>query len=158
MKRFIGICVLVCCVTGGLAAQSLRGKTVYLAVKNGQLKESTSFFARVKGTLDFGAACTVLRESGNWVEVKSDANPSLQGWISVSSVTTRRVVASSSSVQASADELALASKGFTEEVERAYREAGDLNYDAVDQMERILVPLAELRSFIIEGHLAGAEQ
>jgi hypothetical protein len=157
MKQLISMGVLLFCLTGGLAAQSLQGKTVYVTVKTAEIKESTGFFARARGTLRYGDACTVLQERGTWVEIRSNTNQSLQGWIAAANVSTRRVVSSSTSASASADELALAGKGFSEEVERSYREGGDLNYDDIDRMEQPVVSSGELRDFIVEGHLAGVE-
>jgi hypothetical protein len=157
MKQLISAGMLLLCLGGGLAAQALRGKTVYVTVRTAEIKSSTGFFARVNGTLRYGDACTVLQERGNWVELRSNTNQALQGWIPAASVSTRRVVSSSTSASASADELALAGKGFSEEVERSYREEGDLNYDDIDKMEQPVVSTSELRSFIVEGHLEGAE-
>ncbi|MDR1429375.1 MAG: SH3 domain-containing protein [Spirochaetaceae bacterium] len=157
MKQLISTGILLLCLSGGLAAQALQGKTVYITVKRANLKESTGFFARVRGTLQYGDACTVLREQGRWVEVRSASGPSLQGWIASANVSTRRVVSSSTSASASADELALAGKGFSEEVERSYRAEGDLDYTGIDNMEQPVVNTGELRDFIVEGHLAGAE-
>jgi hypothetical protein len=157
MKQLISMGVLLLCLGGGLAAQSLRGKTVYVTVRTAEIKDSTGFFARVKGKLSYGDACTALQERGRWVEVRSNTNQALQGWIPAASVSTRRVVSSSTSASASADELALAGKAFSEEVERAYREGGDLNYDDIDKMEQPVVSAGELRTFIVEGRLEGAE-
>ncbi|MDR1211092.1 MAG: hypothetical protein LBK40_02550 [Spirochaetaceae bacterium] len=157
MKQHITIVIFLLCLAGGLAAQSLRGETVYVTVKTAALKNSTGFFARVNGTLKYGDACTVLQERGRWVEIRSNANRSLQGWIASANVSTRRVVSSSTSASASADELALAGKSFSEEVERSYRTEEHLDYDSIDRMEQPVVSTNELRDFIVEGHLEGVE-
>ncbi|MDR0388540.1 MAG: hypothetical protein LBH73_00540 [Spirochaetaceae bacterium] len=157
MKQLISMGILLLCLSGGLAAQALAGKTVYVTVKTAQLKESTGFFARSRGSLQYGDVCTVLQERGRWVEIRSNTNRNLHGWIAAANVSTRRVVSSSTSASASADELALAGKGFSEEVERSYRTEGDLNYDAIDRMEQSVVSTNDLRNFVVEGHLAGAD-
>jgi hypothetical protein len=77
--------------------------------------------------------------------------------MAAANLSTRRVVSSATSASASTDELALAGKGFSEEVERSYRAEGELDYDSIDKMEESVVSTGELRSFIVEGRLAGSE-
>ena len=56
--------------------------------------------------------------------------------------------------QTSSDEVALAGKGFTPDVEAGYRQKNpSLNYAAVDQVERFQVNPAQLAAFIREGGL-----
>ena len=54
----------------------------------------------------------------------------------------------------SSEEMILAGKGFSEEAEKAFKSSdSSLNYDAVDEVEKIAVSEKELSSFISEGHL-----
>jgi hypothetical protein len=54
----------------------------------------------------------------------------------------------------SANEVALAGKGFNQEVEDAYRNQGNLNYADVDLVEAITVSEDDLRRFLEEGRLS----
>lgn len=157
MKRLIVCTLLGILITGGAAAQSLRGKTMYVAVKSAALKSSTGFFASTRGTLQMGDVVAVLQEKGKWVEVRSTARSSLSGWMASASLTAKRIVASGNSTSASAGELALAGKGFNQEVENAYKQNGALDYGPIDVMEAQSVPTEELYNFIVEGRLAGGE-
>ncbi|QQO10220.1 SH3 domain-containing protein [Breznakiella homolactica] len=158
MKKGIVTLLLVFGVLSVLPAQSLKNKTVYIAVRSTNLKSSTGFFARTTGTASYGDTFKVLQEKGKWVEVQSSSNSSLKGWVATTNVTTKRITSSSSSVSASADELALAGKGFSAEVEKEYRSAESLNYDAIDRMEVPVVSNEDVYSFLVEGHLATAEE
>jgi uncharacterized protein YgiM (DUF1202 family) len=117
------------------------------------VKSSTGFFARTLGNLTQGTVVTVLQVKGKWVEGR--VSPSLTGWIAGASLTTRRISASGRS--ASAGELALAGKGFSAEIEAAYREDENLDYSRIDAMEGITISPQELEAFLIEGRLSMGE-
>jgi len=151
MKRFFLFALLCLFVIGGLAAQSLKGKTVYIAIKAGNLKAGADSFANNTAPVKYGEAFKVVQEKDKWVEVQGVTNPSQTGWIASANVTTKKIVTSGSS--ASADELALAGKGFNQEVERSYKKSGSLNYDAVDAMETIKISNKEMQDFLAEGRL-----
>ena len=156
MKKMFVFCILVLLVSGALFAQISEGKTAWVASKSAALKSSTWFFAGTKGTLQMGAQVSVLKVSGNWAEVRSSANSSLSGWTQVSNLSARQVVASGAS--ASASEVALAGKGFNQEVENSYKAGGKLNYADVDKTEAITVTQDALYKFVTEGRLNTGEQ
>jgi hypothetical protein len=151
LKQCIVGLALVVLVFSTVNAESLKNKTVYVAGKSVTIKSSTGFFASNRGTLLYGDQATVINESGTWVEVTSAKG--INGWTAASNVTTKRITASSGT-SASASEIALAGKGFSEEVENTYKAEGNLNYAGVDDVEGIAVPDEEVQAFIIEGHLA----
>ena len=158
MKRIIFIFVLCACTAVALSAQASRGGTMYVATRTLALKSSTSLFASTRATLQYGAQVTVLQVSGTgsaqWVEVRSAANSSQSGWTKTANLSARSIVASSGT-SASAQEVALAGKGFNQEIENAYKAEGNLNYAAVDAMEQQEVDMNQLRTFIVEGRLTG---
>jgi hypothetical protein len=149
----IGLSTLI---LAGAAAQSLTGATMYVAVKSADLKTSTGLFAGKAGTLGYGSQVTVLQESGKMVQVRS-IQPALTGWVTTSSLTSKRIVSSGGTATASTKELALAGKGFSEEVEQNYKTADNLDYTQVDAMEQISVAGDQLLQFLTEGHLATGE-
>ena len=155
MKKTFTFCILALIVSGALFAQISGGGTAWIASKSADLKSSTWFFAGKRGTLALGDQVTVLQTSGNNAEVRSAANSSLSGWTSVSNLSARRIVASGAG--ASASEVALAGKGFNQEVEDSYKTGGSLNYADVDRTEAITIPLEQLYSFVTEGHLVTGE-
>ena len=123
----------------------------YVAVKNTPLKSSTGFFGQELKSLSQGDEVSLIRDDGKWSEVRAGNQT---GFVSSTSLSSRRVVASGST--ATASEVALAGKGFSQEMEIEYRKGG-LDFSVVDSMERINVPSNELLSFVNEGRLARGE-
>jgi len=154
MKRLF-LLVLVLLVSGALFAQIAKGSTAWVSAKKADIKSSTGFFAGTKGSLTLGDEVSVLQVNGKWAEVRSAANTSLSGWMAASNLSARRIV--SSGTTASANEVALAAKGFNQEVENIYKAKGDLNYADVDKTEAIAISQDELYKFVTEGHLNTGE-
>ena len=152
MKK-ITLLLIFAAITIGSAAAQARGSTQYISAKTAALKSSTGFFAGTRGTLNYGDQVTVLQVNGKWAEVRSASNSSVNGWTASSNLTTKRVVSGNSST-ASAKEVALAGKGFNQEVENAYKSQGKLNYADVDRTEQQTVSEDNLLQFLIDGHLS----
>ena len=156
MKKLFVFFALILLVSGGLFAQQIStGGTAWISSKTADLKSSTGFFAGKVGTLQMGDQITVLQISGSKIQVRSATNSSLSGWVASSSLSTRRIVAAGSS--ATATEVALAGKGFSQEVEDVYKTEGNLNYADVDRTEAITISQDELYNFVVEGRLNTGE-
>jgi hypothetical protein len=154
MRKIVFIFCLMIFVTGLVAAQVSRGGTLYVAVKTVTLKSSTGFFVFYRGTLNYGDRVTVLQVSGRFVEIRSATNSSLTGWTPSANLSARQIV-SGNTATLSAQETALAGKGFNQEVEDSYRTQNrNLNYADVDRIEAITVNESVLRRFLEEGRLA----
>jgi hypothetical protein len=138
-----------------LGAQSNQGKTMYVAVKQANLKSTTGLFASSRGRLNYGDTVVVIRESGKWAEIRSQKSPVQTGWITLLSLTSKRITGSSGGALAS--EIALAGKGFNADVEAAYGKETGFNYAAIDRLESRPVPDEEMLQFLREGRLAGGE-
>jgi uncharacterized protein YgiM (DUF1202 family) len=153
MKKLSIFFCLVLFVAGFAAAQVSRGGTLFVAIRTVDLKSGTGWFASNRGRLNYGDQVTVLQVSGKFVEVRSTANPSLTGWTASANMSTRPVVAGATGT-ATAREVALAGKGFNQEVEDSFRAQNDLNFDDVDRVEAITVDMGVLRRFLEEGRLS----
>jgi len=153
MKKLMIVFCLALFITGLVSAQVSRGGTLYVAVRTVTLKSSSGAFANNRGTLNYGDRVTVIQVSGRYVEVRSATNSSLTGWTASANLTTRQVVSGNTST-ASAREVALAGKGFNQDVENSYRSQGNLNYADVDRVEAIRVSEADLRQFLESGRLS----
>lgn len=137
------------------------GDSMYVNVEKAVLKEGTSFFSAVTGNLSYGTQVKVLVENGKWVQIVSNKDKNLKGWISLSSLTKKKIILKNglNSVSVSADELALAGKGFSAEVENLYKnEATSEIYDLLDSIENRKIDNKELLVFIKEGGLLGADE
>jgi uncharacterized protein YgiM (DUF1202 family) len=147
-------------ITAAVYSQS-GGRVMYVATRNVELKSSTGFFADTVITLQYGDQVTVIQENGKWMEVRPARRPSANGWILANNLTSKRIISSGAGTSASADELALAGKGFSEEVEQAYKGRSNvsaLTYAEIDAMEALAVSREELYDFLIEGHLNTGER
>jgi hypothetical protein len=122
-----------------------------VAVQAAPLKDSTGFFAKELGSLSLGTEVTVVRENGKWTEVRAG---NVNGWVASASLSARRVVTSNANV--SANEVALAGKGFSPDMEIEYRKNG-LDYSEVDRMEKLVIPADEWLRFRNEGRLFKGE-
>lgn len=150
MKTRIILLALIC--AGALCFAKVP-KKMYVAVENAELKSGVSYFSESVQKLKYGQSVNTIEENGDYVYV-SDPVTSRQGWISVNALTKRKIA--SSNFSASADELALAGKGFSAEVEGEYKKSGKANYEAVDRMEKAgVVSNSELLEFIADGELNG---
>ena len=155
MKKVLTLCVLFLLVSGALFAQIKSNSQAWVSSKTADIKSGTGAFASKVGTLQMAAEVKVLQVNGNWAEVQSVSGPTIKGWTAVSNLSARRIVASGSS--ATASEIALAGKGFSQEVEDSYKKSGQLNYADVDKTEEIAIPLEELFVFVTEGRLNTGE-
>ena len=152
MKKVFALCALILLVSGALFAQIKSNSQAWVSSKTADVKSGTGFFSSKRATLQMSNEVTVLQLNGNWAEIRSG---SLVGWVAVSNLSARRIVASGSS--ATASEIALAGKGFSQEVEDSYKTSGTLNYDDVDRTEAITVSIDDLYAFVTEGRLKAGE-
>ncbi|MDR2150568.1 MAG: hypothetical protein LBO67_07105 [Spirochaetaceae bacterium] len=153
MKRIIILLTVGAVLGANLAAQS-PGTTMYVANKTAAVKSGTGLFAGTLQTLHLGDAVTIVQQKNSkWVEVKTaDAKT---GWITLASLTSKRVLTTARN--ASASELALAGKGFSDTVETVHTKEG-VDYTGVDALEKLTVSLEELQDFITVGHLFVEEE
>jgi len=151
MKRVILVFVLITVTVGFAAAQAV-GNTLYVNIKTLTLKSGKGFFTANKGTLKYGDKVTVTKIDGKFAEIKSITNSSQTGWTATANLS-KRIVAESS-VKASAKELALAGKGFSQETEKSLKtQKKNLNYADVDKTEMRIVREKEVKKFLEEGRL-----
>ena len=152
MKKNLVVLCLWLCAAAGVWAQAKAGGTMFVAAKSIELKSSTGFFASARGTLAYGTAVTVLQVNGKWAEIRS-VSGTISGWTAVANLSAKRVVSGNGTSGATASEVALAGKGFNQEIENAYKAGGKLNYADVDRTEAQKVTKQELQNFITEGRL-----
>lgn len=115
---------------------------------------------KVLARLSYGDRVDVLEEKRGWANVVIPGSED-KGWVNLSALTTKRVVlkagASDVDKSASSGEVALAGKGFNEEVEAKYKQDSDLDYTWVDKMEEFRYPVDNLVAFMVEGGLNPSE-
>ena len=153
--RVIGITLFLflCFVLSGSAEPQ---KTMSVQVKEGQLRSTPSFLGTIVAKLSYGDKVEIMQDQGSWKKVA--VRGGVQGWIHVSALTTKNIVlkAGAGNVQTSATsgEIALAGKGFSEEIEKQYKKLNrNLDYAWVDRMERFQVTPEQMQAFLNQGHV-----
>ncbi|MDA8126456.1 MAG: SH3 domain-containing protein [Deltaproteobacteria bacterium] len=142
----------------GWAADGQRGLSVQ--VREGQLRNAPSFLGKIVAKPSYGERVALLQEQGDWRKVTLSSG--LQGWMHASALTAKTIVlragAANVPTSATGGEIALAGKGFSEEVEKQYKSLNrNLDYGWVDRMERVQISPEEMQTFLREGELVPQE-
>jgi len=154
-----GLWVLLLLLVGLLVSLNPgMAETLKVERANTQLYESPNFGSTSLCTVPPGTEVAVMSRSGDWVQVNyqgktgwlhKTAFPQAAGGKGLPGLLTGGPVRETKS-----DEVALAGKGFTPEVEAGYRQKNPgLNYAQVDQVEQFQVNPTQLATFTREGGL-----
>ena len=127
-------------------------------VKTGQLRLTPSFLGKIVARLYYGDRIYVIEEKGSWLRVGLSAGAA-EGWIHESALTPKKIVlqagAKDIETAASSDELALAGKGFNQQVESEFRAKNpNLDFTWIDKMEAFVVAENEMKQFLKKGGLS----
>ena len=136
-----------------LAVSAQARTTMSVQVREGQLRERPSYLGQVVTAVAYGDRVDVQRQQGPWRLV---AFGDQEGWIHESALTRKRIVLEAGEVDvagaATQEEMALAGKGFSAEVEQEYRaQHQDIDFSWVDRMERMAVSAERVAEFLREG-------
>ena len=150
MRTWILAGCLALAASAASAAQEMS-----VQVRDGQLRNRGSFLGTVVGTVAYGDRVTVNQTQAGWCEVSIAGKT---GWIHESALTPKKVVLASGTADAragaSGEEVALAGKGFSKEVEAEYKKQNkNVDYTWVDWMGRQTVPSEQLVEFLKQGDL-----
>lgn len=138
-----------------LVASVAMAASVKVITQQAVIRKDKRFFAPPVVTVPYGQVLQELTREGDWLRVQYRGN---QGWIHVSAVEEQKVnlssLMTSKAKETSQDEVALAGKGFTPEVEKAFRAKNpQMKYDLVDRIENYWVSMEELHLFVRDGWL-----
>jgi len=136
-----------------VSAAAADSGTMSIQVKQGAVRETPSFTGRVVGTLAYGDQVQALEKKPGWVRISAG---STAGWVSESALSKKRIVLTAGTetahTGASSEELALAGKGFNSDVEAEFKsKTGNVDFAAVDRMEKRVVSQPEKTRFLREG-------
>ncbi|MBN1939302.1 MAG: SH3 domain-containing protein [Candidatus Aminicenantes bacterium] len=125
-------------------------------VQTTALRKNPQFYAPVVANLKAGELLTQVSASGAWLQVKTAAGAT--GWVHKSAVEVPRYALMASAggarTQAAASQAALAGKGFSKQVEDAYKAKNKgANFAGVDRMLQVKVTPAEVKAFLDQGRL-----
>jgi len=141
--------------TGVLWAGPGVGSVVTVRVMSAKLMKAPKFIGAAAGSVSRGDTLTIDEVKGDWYRVHG----AYTGWINRTNVVDGKVALSSkpgSGGGASRDEVELAGRGFTPDVEEQYRgKHRDLDFSHVDAIEKTQIDFSELEAFVTEGQLGG---
>jgi hypothetical protein len=155
-KTTLIIFLLIC--LNGFPGFTAEQKMMSIQVKKGEIRSTPSFLGIIVARLSYGDRVYVRDERGPWIRVGLPGN-SNQGWIHTSVLTSKKIVlnpgAADVQTSASSDELALAGKGFSKQVENEFRGKNpNINYAWIDKMEKFVVSQEQVKQFLKEGELS----
>jgi len=129
--------------------------TLKVITQEAMIRKDKRFFAPIVIRVPYGEMIQELQRQGDWLRVNYRGK---EGWIHISAVQEQKFRLSSlmgeRAEEASREEVALAGKGFTPEVEKAFREKNPrMRYDLVDQVQSLKIEETQLQAFIRAGLL-----
>ncbi|GAB6059804.1 SH3 domain-containing protein [Desulfonatronum parangueonense] len=132
-------------------------RTMSVQVQTGQLRSSPSFLGSIVTEVNYAQQVLVLEERAGWMRVNIPG-VATAGWIHGSALSPRRIVLQAGDEEvrraATTGEIALAGKGFNQEVEREFRAQNqDVDFSVIDRMQSTEVPISRIAQFAREGQL-----
>jgi len=144
----------ICLAATAVAAENLMS----LQIKKGQLRATPSFLGKIVAELNYAERVAVLEKKETWLRVRASAK-NAEGWLHASALTSKKIIlkpgATDVSQAASSDELALAGKGFSAQVEGEFKTRNpQLDYAWINQMEQMVVSQNQIEQFLKDGKLS----
>jgi len=129
--------------------------TVKVITQEAVIRKDKRFFAPAVIRVPYGSVIQESGREGDWLRVSYQGK---EGWIHVSAVQEQKFQLSSlaggKAQETSKEEVALAGKGFTPEVEKAFREKNPkMRYDLVNQVQSSKVDEQKIQAFLQAGNL-----
>jgi len=151
MKKLVWIILLGLLLMASVALAA----TLKVITQEAMIRKDKRFFAPVVARVAYGEVIQELQRQGDWLRVSYRGK---EGWIHISAVQEQKFELSSLSTgraqETSREEVALAGKGFTPEVEKAFREKNPkMRFDLVDHVQGYKVAESRLQAFIRAGNL-----
>jgi hypothetical protein len=149
-KKFL--LILLGIFTAGSIAWAATYKVI---TQEAVIRKDKRFFAPLVIRVPYGEMIEELERQGDWLRVSYKG---AEGWLHFSAVQEQKFRLSSLSgeraQETTKEEVALAGKGFTPEVEKAFRDKNSsMRYDLVNQVQSFKVNESQLLDFIRAGNL-----
>jgi len=129
-------------------------------VQKSKVRATPSQLGRAVATVEYGDMVQAGVEQKGWYPVTTADG--IKGWLHESVLSEKQIAmragVTDAAVGVSNDEVALAGKGFNEQVEAKLKADGTLDYTWVDRMAAFNVDPEEILTFRNQGHLPGGDQ
>jgi len=130
-------------------------KTMSVAIRDAQLRETPSFLGKIVGPAPYAQQVEIVEEKGDWDKVAAPGGST--GWLHVSALSDKKLALASGAGDASqavsGKEMALAGKGFNAQVEAEYRRGHGAGYEWIDKMGKVAYPPEALMAFLAQGEI-----
>jgi len=151
MKKKILLIILLLFITISAAAAA----TYKVITQEAAIRKDKRFFAPMVIRIPYGEMIEELERQGDWLKVSYKGH---EGWLHISAVQEQKfrlsALAGERAQETSKEEVALAGKGFTPEVEKAFRNKNPhMRYDLVNQVQGYKISDSQLIEFIRAGNL-----
>jgi hypothetical protein len=182
LRRSFALFAALCSLTLLAAAASLAQEVMSVLVKEAEVRQSPSFLSPIVGKLPYGVQVQILAQNNGWFNVTAQGLSGFVHESALSSQTAQlqpgkalapgasghemalvgkevrvpqdRLIDEPAKTGASSKEVALAGKGFSQQIEGEYRRAHpNANFAWIDQMESYTVSSEQMRAFVQEGGL-----
>jgi hypothetical protein len=138
-----------------LAASVAAAATYKVITQEAVIRKDKRFFAPMVTRMPYGEIIEELERQGDWLRVNYRG---MEGWIHISAVQEQKFslasLAGQRAEEATKEEVALAGKGFTPDVEKAFRNKNpNMRYDLVNQVQSFKISELQLLDFLHAGNL-----
>ena len=158
MRRLVALSIVLLVAITAMALDV--GDQVRISVRETELRSSAGFLSRVTAKLAYLDEVTILTVQNDWLQVEVRETRAT-GWIHSSSVAEPKELqltggGSGQRSGASNREIALAGRGFNEQVEEQIKTDSDLApyFDVVDEMEGYIMDAETAITFLRDAGLA----
>ncbi len=136
------------------------GQVMSVQVRTSNLRSRPSFLGATVTEMVYGTQVRVGARQGSWVHVTGPQGRT--GWLHESALSEDELAMVSgdaiAATGASSEEIALAGKGFNDQVEQEYRKQNrDLDFQTVDRMEKIVITPEQAAAFLAAGQVKPTE-
>ena len=151
--------VKILAVLAAIAAGAAMTTPMSVQVRKGKVRAKPSQLGRIVTSVQYGDVVQAGTIEKKWYPVTTADGK--EGWLHESALSKKpiamRAGTSDAATGVSSDEIALAGKGFNQEVENKLRADGTLDFVWVDRMLAFEVTADQILEFREQGHLPGGE-
>ena len=150
-------------LVGGLAAVALlavaleAGDRLFVQVRATELRAAPGFLSSIEERLGFGDEVDFLVERSGWMQV-TVSETGVTGWVHATSVRENRATAmqlqgEQTTRTVTSREVALAGRGFSENLENEYGNRREVDFSRVDELEAQVFDPSEIVLFVRDAGL-----
>ncbi len=152
IKVFAILIMLMSCIAfaGSMSVQ----------IQQSKVRATPSQLGSVVDTVKYGDVINAGELKNGWYSVTTQTGK--KGWLHESALSKKPIKMSAGTTAAatgvSSDEVALAGKGFNEQVEAKLKADGTLDFSWVDRMIKYNIDADKIMAFRAQGHLEGGDK